>query len=479
MEKLLSVKEAAELLHCHPKTIYRNKALPCHNIPGIGIRYKPSELEKYVEQNTLKAVPIPSPRLSAKSPKLTRLDDFDRFELKGDSAVSKKRQRWNYGKKGVYRRKSKTGESWCYWYYEAKGKIKKVTVRGAVSREDAIHAMEAKVREVFNREHGIKKKEISLGDFAVEYLEKYAKLRKRSWKSDEKFLSSQLIPFFGSKLLSAITSQHVSEFIIKRRSEGVKNSTIHKHLQVLRRMFNLAEDFGYEAGKNPVRPYHFSSEEAYRRTRVLSDEEEPRLMQEAAPHLKAIMRMAVETGMRKQEILKLKIEDVDFSQEVIRIRPENNKAGKLDIIPLPHSMKELIKKLIEENAGRTVYVFNYYDSRTGKLRPVESIEHAFQAACRRAKIKDLQFRDLRRTYGTRLHEKGVDPLIIQRLLRHSSFRISEQVYIQSSMKMMKEAVNGTGKKTKDETIPEKLEQNWNNEGLEKAGILVSPWLSRN
>jgi integrase len=133
----------------------------------------------------------------------------------------------------------------------------------------------------------------------------------------------------------------------------------------------------------------------------LSDEEELRLMHEAAPHIRAIIHAALQTGMRLRENLKLKIEDVDFSQEVIRIRAENNKTGKLDVIPLPHSTRTLIAKLIEENGHRTEFVFNYLDSRTRKLRPVESVEHAFQAACRRAKIENLQFRDLRRTYGTR------------------------------------------------------------------------------
>jgi integrase len=139
----------------------------------------------------------------------------------------------------------------------------------------------------------------------------------------------------------------------------------------------------------------------------------------------------------------------------------------------------LVSRLLEENTGRTEYVFNYLDNRTGKLRPVQSIEHAFQAACRRAKIEELQFRDLRRTYGTRLHEKGVDPLIIQRLLRHSSFRISEQVYVQSSLRMMKDAVNKKAVKAEEGGPGEKLEQNWNAKSLKGDSLPVNPLLSRN
>jgi len=71
---------------------------------------------------------------------------------------------------------------------------------------------------------------------------------------------------------------------------------------------------------------------------------------------------------------------------------------------------------------------------------MNDIQSSFSSACRRAKIKGLQFRDLRRTFSSRLHEQGVDALIIKRLLRNKTFKISEEVYIQSSMKQLKEAV---------------------------------------
>jgi len=168
--------------------------------------------------------------------------------------------------------------------------------------------------------------------------------------------------------------------------------------------------------------------------------------------------------MRLQEVLLLKlIGDVDLENETIIIRPEINKTGKMDIIPIRPKMKEIFLKLIEENGSRTPYMFNYLDPRDGKYRPIRSIQHAFRAACRRAKIEGLQFRDLRRTCATRLHEKGVDPLLVSRLLRHSSMKISAEVYIQSTLKMLKKAFNEAdedGVKHK----PVHLEHNWNTDG---------------
>ncbi len=84
-------------------------------------------------------------------------------------------------------------------------------------------------------------------------------------------------------------------------------------------------------------------------------------------------------------------------------------------------------------------MFNYLDPGTGDYRPITTCRRAFEAARRRAKIEGLEFRDLRRTCATRLHEAGIDPLLIQRFLRHSSFRMTGKVYVQSSMKMMSDA----------------------------------------
>lgn len=121
-------------------------------------------------------------------------------------------------------------------------------------------------------------------------------------------------------------------------------------------------------------------------------------------------------------------------------------------------------------------MFNYTDLKTTELRPVENILHAFQGACRRAKVKDLQFRDLRRTFATRLHRKRVDPLLIQRLLRHSSFKISEEVYIRSNLRMMREALENAGS---GNVFPAEVEHYWNTEERRKGKAALSAYFSAN
>jgi len=442
VEKLLTAKELSSFLNVHRKTIYKWAAegrLPHRKING-SIRFEKEEIkaaqQKYIPIEIYHPGPIPKLDIS--------LADYDKKYLKGDSAVANKKQRWDFGKKGVFKRRLKSGFSWCFWYYDQENKLKKVTAPNATSREDAIVAMEAKIKESFIQQYG--SKQITFRKLSSLYLNKYAKQKKESWKTDEKYINNRLLPYFGDMLISQISPEDVSDFVAqfkptKKGFEEIKGSTINKHLQVLGRMINIAGKFGYTVEMNPVsRELHFAKESKYRRKRILTVDEEQRLMKEASQHLVPIIYCALLQAMRLKEILRLKTSEVDLDAGTITILPENNKTGKLDVIPIRSKMRSIFQQLIAENNGRSPFVFNYEDPGTGKLRPIKTCQHSFEGARRRAKIKGLEFRDLRRTCATRLHEVDVDPLIVSRLLRHSSAKISAEVYIQSNLKLMQKVL---------------------------------------
>jgi len=442
MNSLLSVKEVTKYLGVSPSTVYRYKdtrGLPFYKDDSSlrsRLRFKQEEVEEWLK--TKRKVVQDVKRLS-----LTNLPPIVINKLEGgQDAMPKgktKRLRCGFGKSIYIRKKSDGTPRFYIEYYTASGKRKQKLDKLASSYEEAEISLKKYVQKEHDKKYGIDRK-IGFKEYADIYIKNYAKRKKRSWKSDEKYLKSQLIPFFDNLELSEITPLHVQEFIDKRLEDGVQKNSINRHLQVLRKMMNWASEYGFEIGKNPVKPGHLFSETEFKRNRVLTHEEEEWLMNEAAPHLKDIIQYALGTGCRLQEILKLRIEDIDFSLDVITIRAEINKTKKEDRIPINPSVKELLQRVVEENGGRSEFVFNYFDPIRKRLTPVKSIKVAFLNACRRSNLKNLQFRDLRRTFASRLHENRVDPLIIQRLLRHSSFKISEQVYIQSNMRMMKEAV---------------------------------------
>jgi hypothetical protein len=111
-------------------------------------------------------------------------------------------------------------------------------------------------------------------EFSQVYITNYAQVKKRSWKSDQKYITAQLNPFFGKFLLSEITPLHVNQFMVKRQEDGVRNSTINRELTVLKKMLNLGIEWEFDIAVNPVKKGNFFSEEEYRRDRFPASSEQ-------------------------------------------------------------------------------------------------------------------------------------------------------------------------------------------------------------
>jgi len=439
-QSLLTVKDLSSFLHVHPKTIYKwtnEGRIPYVRINGL-IRFDLKEIENWKSDSSRRGKEflklLPNFELS--------LENYDKMLLKGRSALSKNSRRWNYGFGGVYVRKTKSkAERWYIWYYDEKRKRVQKVIKNAKNRQEAVIAMHTEVSKAFNREFSKDKerKKISFREFAEVYLKNYAIPKKRSWKSDKKYLKAQLVPFFGGMEVSEITPLYVNKFMVKRQRDGVKNSTINRELTVLKKMLNLAIEWGFEIEKNPVKKGNFFSEEEYRRNRILSYEEEKRLYEAAAPHIKPVLTCALSTGMRYSEILGLKWENVDLEKRQITIKAESSKSGKRRLIPVNDKLFAEMEKLKRLNNGISDFVFLYEDPETGKQRPVKTVRRAFVMACRRANIKDMTFHDLRHTVGSRLISRGVDPVSVKNILGHANLKTTE-IYLHSSLKQMREAV---------------------------------------
>ncbi len=352
-------------------------------------------------------------------------------------------RRWNYGFGGVYIRKTKSGlDRWYIWFYNKGRKRLQKVVKNATSRQEAVLAMHMEVAREFNQEYQVEKgkKPVLFKDFADVYLENYAKPKKKSWRSDEKYLSAQLLRFFGDLMLSDVTPLHVSKFMVKRQKDGVRNSTINRELTVLKKMFSLAIEWEFDIQNNPVKKGNYFPEEEYRRERVLSYDEEKELFQAAAPHLQPILTCALATGMRLSEILGLKWAQVDLLSREITIQAESSKSGKKRIIPINETLHILLKKLKSKSQADSGQVFLYEDPKTGKPRPVKTVRRAFVMACKRARITNFRFHDLRHTFGSRLIERGADPISVKEILGHADLKTSE-IYLHTNKKRMKQTVD--------------------------------------
>lgn len=410
MSKLLTVKDVSAFLGVHPNTIYKlaeKGGIPFIKIKGVGIRFRKEDIEAWLNQDSLKINSF----LESFSKVDLALDAYDKLFLGGER-MSQKGKTWNYPFGSVYLRLTKTGKERWHIYYRVDGERIRKAVKNAQSRADALKVLQIEVADAFRGKHGFKVEErnIKFKEFADMYLEN-SKPNKKSWSEDRYRIEAHLKPFFGKLELKNISSLLIVRYRIKRLRTGVKKSTTNRELALLKVIFSRAIDWGF-AVENPVRKVKFFSEKDNQKERVLTLEEEKGLLELSAEHLKPILMVALNTGMRRGEILSLKWDQVNLSKRFLQV--ENTKSGNNRVIPINDVLMEELLRLKKLNE-KSMFVF-----------PNKSVRTAFENACRRADIKELRFHDLRHTFATRLVEQGIDLITIKELLGHHSVKVTER-----------------------------------------------------
>jgi excisionase family DNA binding protein len=432
-QPLLSVKEVSSFLKTSPSTLYRlcsSGNLP-HIKKGFGIRFKREDLENWLDKDKRTASVLDSTLKKALTNSSPAANDRGGG---GELAKAKYKTRLNYGYGAVYIRKTKSGIARYYAdYRDQHGKRTQKLINNAKCWQEAQDWLKnAVLRELYD-ECGIqeKKEPVTLKEFVGMFIENYSKPNKKIWKDDQ-YRLNKAARFFGkSTSLDKLSSLDIEKFKAARLQDGVTPSTINTYLKVLKCMFNVAITWGYTQA-NPVCKVRMYSEAEARRDRVLTPEEEERLLKVSPKVLRSIILVALNTGMRRGEILQLKWEDIDLENRSFSVK--KTKSGKPRTIPINSRLLVELLKVKRENPHSS---FVFTSPKTGG--PFKTIRKCFESACKKAEIQKLRFHDLRRTFGSRLALAGVDLNRIKELLGHASIKTTE-IYLHADSKDMREAV---------------------------------------
>ncbi len=304
----------------------------------------------------------------------------------------------------------KKGKNWYIDYY-VHGRRKREKV-GPNKRQALVVLQKRKVQVAERKFLDVQRhKKVKFEDMAKTYMEAYSRPNKRSWRRDETSLKN-LISFFGGKYLHEIISLDIEKYRVKRL-RVVAPATVNRELACLKHMFNKAKEWG-KASENPVLKVKLLKEEN-RRVRYLETEEIKALLDACSDHLKPIVITALNTGMRKGEILSLKWPDVDLRQKIIYIY--NSKSGKSRKVDINDWLVQTLIKVRKH--PESPYVFCNKDGKT-----YGDIRKSFDNAKRRAGIKDFRFHDLRHTFASHLVMAGVDLKTVQELLGHQTYQMT-------------------------------------------------------
>lgn len=304
--------------------------------------------------------------------------------------------------------------------YKLNGRTKRESVGkyGIMTKTAAREILQKKERHIKLGQYDMLEADIpTIFGFSGEYI-KYIRDIKRNRSCESVHYKIKLLSdFFGDKNLSQITPKDVDDYKLLRLTE-VKPSTVNRELACLSHLFNLAKRQQRFFGENPVSiskllPEHNQVE------RILKMEEETELLSSSSPELKTIILCALNTGMRKNEIITLKWENLDLDRNIITIEHTNTKSKKTRRIPINSTLRKL---LLEQKlkVGTSEYVFL---SSTGQpYKRHDSLKQAFGGACKRANIKGLRFHDLRHTAATRMIEAGASIVAVSRILGHADLK---------------------------------------------------------
>jgi len=249
---------------------------------------------------------------------------------------------------------------------------------------------------------------------AGHYLEWAA--RQRSFRS-KKFMIQRLVDTLGDIPLSGITTQLVEEYQTSRLNDGRKPATVNRELSTLKHMFTKANEWEMlgDEGLRRIRKVR-KLQENNARLRYLSAEECQVLITACDPHLRPVVVTAINTGMRREEILSLEWEKhIDLKHGFILL--DRTKNGDRREIPINRTLRETLQAL--PRRINSPYVFTDREGNRFK-----DLLHSFKSACRRAGIKDFRFHDLRHTFASRLLMSGADIVAVKELLGHKSMQMT-------------------------------------------------------
>ncbi len=284
--------------------------------------------------------------------------------------------------------------------------------------------------------------EPTFADLTAQYLERHAP-RKRSCRDDQGMLATHLA-VFRTRKLTDINRNEVARLHAKVGESAPYRAN--RMVALLRKMFNLARDWGLYHGENPatsIQMFHEAS-----RDRFVQPEELPRLFQaiaaEADSSIRAVVLTALLTGARRTEVLTMRWEEVSLTRAEWRI--PQTKGGRPHLLSLPHTLIATLRRLPRVEGNPYVFVGQHgvghlYDMK----RPWDRIRM-------QAGLHDVRFHDLRRTVGSWLAGSGESLHLIGKVLNHRDVSTTA-IYARLNLDPVRQALERNATKMLEAAAP--------------------------
>jgi integrase len=221
---------------------------------------------------------------------------------------------------------------------------------------------------------------------------------------------------WAGRYIDTITYLDVKEYRKARLKDGVKESTVNREHTVITSLFNKLKNWRKIGqipkhvklpDENPGSLVQKADELPFVRSRLLSHEEFEMLWRCADHRMRRIVRAEMNAPLRLEDLKQLTKDKINAKAN--EFRGVQTKTGIPYYVPISEPMWELIRSA----PGNQILDFSGFHLRWPKI-------------ARRAGLPGLQFRDLRRTAATALHDHGTKLKTISAMLGHSTISTTER-----------------------------------------------------
>ena len=271
--------------------------------------------------------------------------------------------------------------------------------------------------------------ELTFDRFFFEKYLPYAKARKKSAYQDEHVYQKHLSPVIGDMPLNRLTPAVLDGWMTSHLQEGLKKSTVNKHIAFVNRLLKLADKWSLtESTYQSLRLDKFRDSDLTQR--FLKKSEIADLLDAAQrdqhPFLFPIVRLLLLTGCRVGEIRKAKWQDVDLDQKLWVVPVA--KGGRSRRIYLNgmavEAFRDIRKRAQHEGTGLSHRDYVVTNPKTGDC--YHSFYAAWYRTLDRAGLRQVRIHDLRHTYASILINKGASIYEVQKLLGHASVNMTQR-----------------------------------------------------
>jgi integrase len=320
-----------------------------------------------------------------------------------------------------------------------------------MSRREAAAALARKIAATSGRTAPTRSR-VTFRTIATEWETTVLPMYKHSTQKHRRFmLKKHLLPRFGDKALCEITRQEVQVFVAHLiQQEYAPKSIDHVH-DVLSAVLRTAVKWGHIA-ENPARGVDLPKLKTVRPKWPLTPPHAAALLKKLPPMERAMVGLAILSGLRRGELFALRWQDIDQESRVLTVREavydgvfdSPKTAAGLRQIPLSDAAMRFIGEW-QERRGTIEASSLVFSTRTGQpISPNNVLRRAIFPACEALNLPHATWLTFRRTYSSWSHDKGVPGKVVAQLMGHANVDTTLNVYTQVLDGALRNAVEKIG-----------------------------------